>query len=195
MDPVKTVNTSLGVVRAVRELGEGNIVKGRLYDVLDANKDQYYLKASKGGLYWFHKSHFEPGDNAPEPVKPLDGNPKTLVGQLKPPTSCVPPSAFIYLGQALQDGREKYGKMNWRDDPVTASTYWDAAQRHLLAYWDGEDEADDSQCHHLAHAMGCLAIILDAELNGTLTDDRPKGNVSKLIKDLHGKRKARLGVC
>jgi len=39
--------------------------------------------------------------------------------------------------------------------------------------------------HHLAGAMACCAIILDAEAQGTLNDNRPtKGKFSELVKKL-----------
>ena len=62
--------------------------------------------------------------------------------------------------------------MNWRKDPVTASTYYDAMQRHMLAWQDGEDHAADSGLLHLAHVMANCAILIDAAACGTLIDDR-----------------------
>lgn len=85
----------------------------------------------------------------------------------------------------MKDGKAKYGLMNWRTSGVAASVYYDAALRHLLAWYDGEDYAQDSGVHHLAHAMACFAIVLDAMHSGTLTDDRPvKGATSHRIKTL-----------
>lgn len=115
----------------------------------------------------------------------VDGNPKTRIGSTKPPVSAIPPVAILQLGQAMKDGRTKYGPMNWRDDPVTASVYYDAAQRHVMSWWDGEDYAADSGVHHLAHAMACFAIVLDAMQQGTLTDDRATpGKFSELVSAL-----------
>jgi hypothetical protein len=110
-----------------------------------------------------------------------DGNPKTRMGALKVPLHLVPPSARHFLALAFENGAGKYGPANWRDEPVSASVYVGAAGRHLDAYWDGEDLAEDSLVHHLAHAMACCAIILDAMECGTLNDDRyTKGPTSKL---------------
>jgi hypothetical protein len=53
----------------------------------------------------------------------------------------------------------------------------------MLAWLDGEDNAEDSGQHHLGHALACIAIILDAEATGNLADDRPTpGAAAKLIK-------------
>lgn len=112
-----------------------------------------------------------------------DNNPKTVLGTKKPSITAVPPAALIHLGRAMSDGRKKYGLMNWREKRVSTSVYVDAAFRHLMAYWDGEDEARDSRVHHLGHVMACMAIILDAEATGNLNDDRPiPGMFAELVE-------------
>ena len=118
------------------------------------------------------------------PTSYPDDNPKTVYGTAKPSVSAIPPSAIIHLGQAMAEGERKYGLFNYREKRVTASVYYNAAVRHLLEYWDGEN-VDASGCHPLAHVMACCAIILDAELNKSLNDDRgPKGAVHTLITAL-----------
>jgi len=102
-----------------------------------------------------------------------DDNPKTVVGVTKPALSVVPPVALYTMAGAFQDGCVKYGKMNWRKHTVSVSVYYDAALRHMMAYHEREQVADDSGVHHLGHAMACMAIILDAEATGKLNDDRP----------------------
>lgn len=115
-----------------------------------------------------------------------DGNPKTVFGLAKPGFAAIPPVALIHLGAAMQNGREKYGLMNWREKNVSASVYRDAMERHLLAWWDGEQVAPDSGVHHLGHVMACCAILLDAEAQGALNDDRPPipGKFSELVAAL-----------
>lgn len=110
-------------------------------------------------------------------------NPKDRLGIAKPGFTAIPPSALIYLGMAMEDGRKKYGRMNWREKEVMASIYVDAGLRHKLSWWDGEEDASDSLVHHLAHDMACNAILLDALVTGNLIDDRPRaGTFSSLIK-------------
>jgi hypothetical protein len=128
----------------------------------------------------------EPTDAAPfaAPAGLPDGNPKTRFGVAKPPIALIPGPALIHMADAFRDGAKKYGPANWRIDPVTTSTYVNAALRHILAYYDGETNAPDSGVHHLGHAAGCLAILLDAEAQGTLNDDRPTpGRTSELIAE------------
>lgn len=110
-----------------------------------------------------------------------DNNPKTAIGVTKVPLHLVPPSAKHFLAQALADGAKKYGPYNWRDASISVSVYKAAAERHLDAFWDGEDNAPDSGIHHVAHAMACCALILDAMTIGRLNDDRPsKGAANEL---------------
>lgn len=110
-----------------------------------------------------------------------DNNPKTAIGALKLPLHLVPPSAAHYLAKAFADGAKKYDPYNWRRAPVSVSTYYGAARRHEDAFWDGEELAQDSLVEHLAHAMACYAILLDAAECGTLIDDRPtKGTASQM---------------
>lgn len=119
------------------------------------------------------------------PVLAPDTNPKTRYGLAKPPLGLIPGTARVLLAQAFADGVAKYGPANWRESPVSASTYVNAAERHLTSWYDGEAVASDSGVHHLAHAAACLLILLDAEANGTLNDDRPPpGKTGELIKQL-----------
>lgn len=124
-----------------------------------------------------------------------DNNPKTAVGRLKPPVRAIPPSAIIALGLAMENGELKYGLMNWRTRDVSSSVYYDAAMRHLMSWWDGEDRAADSNVHHLAHVMACCAILIDAEINGNLHDDRPaRGPVAAMITTIWNDRTAALAT-
>ena len=111
-----------------------------------------------------------------------DNNPKTLVGASKVPLHLVPPSAKHFLAEALGDGARKYGPYNWRDSKISISTYKAAMERHMDAFWDGEDYAADSGVHHVAHAMACCALILDAMGIDMLVDDRPTPGATPILQ-------------
>lgn len=124
-----------------------------------------------------------------------DNNPKTALGITKPSLSKVPPAALIYLALGFMDGARKYGPYNWRSKKVTASIYVDACMRHLLAWFDGEELAEDSEFPHLAHALACIAILVDAKECGVLADDRPPaGPSTRLLKHWTDIIKARTAV-
>ena len=112
-------------------------------------------------------------------------NPKDLIGIKKPNIHLVPPALVIWAAKAMENGASKYGPFNWRQKKVRATIYISAAMRHLYAFLDGEDFADDSGIHHAAHAAACLGIILDARECDCLIDDRPpKGPAASLMARL-----------
>jgi Domain of unknown function (DUF5664) len=119
-------------------------------------------------------------DQGPYP----DNNPKTAVGAKKLPLESVPPSAIHALAEAFADGAKKYGPYNWREKTISSSVYYGACLRHITAWWDGEDIAEDSGIHHLHHAMACLAMLVDGKSVGKLNDNRPpKGASGKMQRD------------
>ena len=104
----------------------------------------------------------------------------------------VPPVAIAHESCAMLDGDLKYGFRNWRQNDVQARIYIDACKRHLDSWLEGEECADDSGVHHLGHARACLGILLDAQENGNLIDNRVKGPFPKVIKRLETWVKARM---
>lgn len=99
-------------------------------------------------------------------------NPKDAIGSGKLPIHLWPTTATALGSLGLLDGMLKYGRSNFRAIGVRASIYYDAANRHLNAWFEGENCDPDSGLPHLAHALACLAIIVDAEAAGKLNDDR-----------------------
>lgn len=120
-------------------------------------------------------------------------NPKDAVsGDKVPNFSVIPPTSLIYQGLAMRygaylakrkDGGRGYGPFNWRDQPVVAGIYSDAAVRHIMAWLDGEDVEriyDDetgeliAEVPHLGAALASLGILADAFEHSNLIDNRPK---------------------
>ena len=117
-------------------------------------------------------------------------DPKQASGDLKVSVGLVPPSALIYMSMAFKEGARKYGAYKWREKAVETMTYVHAAERHIMAYLDGENIDPESGNPHLAHAMACLAILVDATELGYLIDNRPNsGNAGNLLRNL-AQRKA-----
>lgn len=103
--------------------------------------------------------------------KPL--NPKDLIGVRKAPMSTVSAAVLAEIGVAMLEGACKYGRHNYRAVGVRSSVYYDGAQRHLMAWWEGEDIDIDSEMSHITKAITSLVVLRDAMLQGKLTDDRP----------------------
>lgn len=102
-----------------------------------------------------------------------DRNLKTIAAIGKPDIMAVPAVAFFALGAAMADGMKKYGLFNWRKTGATVSVFEGAIFRHFTEYFrNRQNYARDSRIHHLAHMMASCAILLDAELQGCLNDDR-----------------------
>lgn len=101
-----------------------------------------------------------------------DNNPKTAFGEAKPKMSDTPTTGLLQMGMVFTGGAAKYGRFNWRDHTVSATVYYDAAQRHLMAWFGGEGIDPESGVSHLAHVMACCNILLDAEKHGKLNDNR-----------------------
>lgn len=156
--------------------------------VLAARQDRDF----QGGLFWVVVPTGRPGlgsyddllklsmllplryrEDGPREELPKDTNPKTVYGEAKPSLSLLPGPALVEIAGAMREGKAKYGSMNWRTDPVSSTTYADAALRHLFQWLDGEDRCPKSRAYHLAHVAANAMILLDAELQGTLIDDRP----------------------
>lgn len=124
-----------------------------------------------------------PGDKVTVEGYP-DNNPKTTFGAKKLPLDLVPPSAVHAMARGFADGARKYSPYNWREKTISSSVYYGAAMRHLMAWWDGEELAEDSGLSHLDHALCCIAMIVDGQSIGKLNDNRPlKGASGEMQRD------------
>ena len=112
-------------------------------------------------------------------------NPKDAIGSNKLPLHLWPETASILGSLALLDGALKYGRSNFRAIGVRSSIYYDAARRHMIKWFEGEDNDEESGLSHLAHALACLAILVDAQAAGKLNDDRMfEGGTCQMMKEL-----------
>lgn len=78
----------------------------------------------------------------------------------KPRWSLLPWGAVGQVVDVLGFGARKYGDRNWERVPGWRARYFDAAQRHMLAWWAGERIDRESGMPHLAHATTCLLMLL-----------------------------------
>lgn len=100
-------------------------------------------------------------------------NPKDAVGIAKVPFSTISGLVMAEIGLGMLEGARKYGRHNYRFAGVRASVYFDAALRHLLAWWEGQDIDPASGLSHITKAMAGLMVLRDSMLRGNWTDDRP----------------------
>lgn len=123
------------------------------------------------------------------PIRPevKETNPKDAVGVKKVPMSTVPATVLMELGLAMMEGARKYGRHNYRVAGVRSSVYYDAAMRHLMDWWEGEDTDPDSGLSHVTKAIASLTVLRDSMIKENWTDDRPRRNEGFSIKVLNEK--------
>src|ERR1700761_3416714 len=90
-------------------------------------------------------------EGLPDEIK--RSNPKDAVGTGKVPVSTVSAPVIAEVGLAMLEGARKYGRHNYRAIGVRASVYYDAAQRHLMAWWEGQDIDPASGLSHVSKAI------------------------------------------
>jgi len=74
--------------------------------------------------------------------------------------SLMPMSAMKSVIEVLEFGAKKYAPGNWKTVPDARTRYFDAAIRHVTAWWGGEKNDSESGLPHLAHAICCLLFLL-----------------------------------
>ena len=108
-------------------------------------------------------------------VSEKPSNPKDIIATGKLPMELVPDTLKVYAALGFLEGALKYGRFNWRVAGVRSSVYRAALDRHLSKWWAGENKDPLTGVPHLASALACIGILLDADVSGKLTDDRPPG--------------------
>lgn len=119
-----------------------------------------------------------------------DSNPKDRVATSRLDLTLFPTTAVAYGALAFTEGHNKYGAMNWRPAGAVASIYVAACKRHLDKWFEGQEEDPKTTVPHLANALACIAVLIDAKEYGTLVDDRPPiCNVAELLNKFEEKVK------
>lgn len=73
--------------------------------------------------------------------------------------SMIPVSALAEVARVYENGAQKYSRDNWRKGYRWSLSY-DAMQRHINAFWAGEEFNPDSGLHHLGHAVfHCFTLM------------------------------------
>lgn len=84
----------------------------------------------------------------------------------------LPPEFLTGTAQVLTFGAQKYGVRNW-EKGLDWSRAFGALERHMWAWWGGEQSDAETGMSHLWHASCCLAFLVAYEERGTGKDDRP----------------------
>lgn len=100
--------------------------------------------------------------------------------------SLLPPIALEETAKVLTFGATKYEPGNWKRVPDGIERYYDALLRHIHAWARGEQLDDETNMHHLAHAICCAMFIIDLELEKN--NETVKRNTSNPKELLHNQR-------
>ena len=76
----------------------------------------------------------------------------------------LPPKALEETVKVLTFGAQKYERDNWQKVPDAKRRYFDALQRHVWSWKQGEQIDTESGIHHLAHAMCCLMFLYEHDI-------------------------------
>lgn len=89
----------------------------------------------------------------------------------------IDPGFILRLGEHYGVGAKKYAARNWQKG-MSFSRCYSSAQRHMLAFWSGEDHDEETGSRHVIAAAWNMAAIdfymSDPALREKF-DDRPKG--------------------
>jgi hypothetical protein len=113
-----------------------------------------------------------------------ESNPKDSLGIKKIPISTVSGPVLAEIGVAMLEGDRKYGRHNYRVVGVKGSVYYDAAFRHLVSWFEGEDIDPDSGLSHITKAITSLVVLRDAMIQDKFIDDRPPKSPTNWKEDL-----------
>lgn len=98
------------------------------------------------------------------PIKKNDSN--------KTRYELIPPELLEQTARVLTLGAKKYSDRDW-EQGAEWSRYFGALQRHLWAWWRGDEFDPETGESHLAHAACCLSFLVAYEQRAVGTDDRP----------------------
>lgn len=95
----------------------------------------------------------------------------------KPKFSLVKPDAFLEMVKVLTYGAKKYSPDNWKLLENSQQRYFDAANRHMWAWFSGEKNDRESGYHHLAHAMSSLLFIMQMDMEEEARKQKKKDEI------------------
>jgi hypothetical protein len=89
--------------------------------------------------------------------------------------SLIPTEFLAEVARVYAYGAEKYSRDNWLSGYPWSWSY-DALQRHIIAFWSGQETDPESGRHHLAHAAFHLASLFtySEQTRYVEHDDRPQ---------------------
>ena len=94
----------------------------------------------------------------------------------------LPPLALKATVDVLTVGAQKYERDNWKKVPDSKRRYFDAMQRHIWAWKEGEQNDPETNRHHLAHALCCLMFLYEHDILYSVDENLNNGVTNEIIK-------------
>lgn len=108
-------------------------------------------------------------------TKPIEG---TKYDESKVRTDLLPTNPLMDIAKVLTFGARKYNDRNW-EKGIAWNRVYGALQRHLFAWWNGQDLDPETGLSHLAHAGCCIVFLLEFEKTHRELDNRPNSARAK----------------
>lgn len=137
-----------------------------IYDLDDGST------VTKNGYYWSEDDESDRdivGFATAQPTQQVTANKGVKSDQGKTQWSYLPIPAVKAVVDVMAYGDTKYPApdgSNWKRVPDAKKRYYNAAMRHLTAWWDGEQNDPETGYNHLAHACSNLLFLLWFEIKG-----------------------------
>lgn len=160
-DKVETIATPSGCLPEEAPTG----VLGRIVELFEYENQPYKVKSDSFGvdMFWFYAE----GDlKLVEEVKEIElteENIKSLGVKYdsdKLEYSLLPKGVLTPILKVLSFGKKKYAADNWMKVDNPKERYYNAMQRHINQWWEGEKYDSETGENHLAHAACCLMFLL-----------------------------------
>jgi hypothetical protein len=110
-----------------------------------------------------------------EEVRVTDEKTGAQKGMKLPQLGALDPMAIMEVARVAGFGAQKYARYNYAKGFKWSLSY-DAMQRHLHEFWNGQDRDDESSLYHLAHAGWHCLCLLTFVMRKRGTDDRFPGD-------------------
>lgn len=105
--------------------------------------------------------------------KGWEGDQSLKLDSGKLPWYLFPWDAASKIVEVLAFGAKKYAPRGW-EQGIEYSRVFAALQRHMIAWWNREDNDPETGLSHLAHAGCCILFLLAFSVRGQMDkDDRP----------------------
>lgn len=121
-------------------------------EVLETSTDEVVYQVIGGSVYVIDRVDFL------KEFKPKEQGRKDDSAKLR--YSLLPSGTVNQVVQVLEFGSNKYADNNWQKVENSRTRYYDAAMRHIDAWFNGDLKDAETGLHHLAHAICCLMFLM-----------------------------------